>query len=492
MFRLRNNSFARRLTLMNMAVSATAVVLACVFFVVYDVDQYRRNMLSYASSQAELVGSNSVSALLFNDQAAARKTLAALSSAPNIDFAGVYKPDGQPFVTYFRAGGNAAPPLPQLSNSEIESYTFEAGELNLVQRIVFQGKPVGFTYIQMSSQALDERIRLYIGIAIAVLGFSLLAALGVSYVFQRVVSEPIVHLAEVAETVSREHQLSARAAPKRGGYEVAVLVNAFNDMLDQIQERDQALQQARESLEARVRERTAELQRKEEHLRSLSGHLLRLQDEERRRIARELHDSTGQVLAAFAMNLAIVQGEAGHLSPGGINALNECLEMVKQISRELRTMSHLLHPPLLDEAGLESALSWYVQGFAERSGIQATLEIPPQLGRLPRDLEIAIFRIVQESLTNVHRHSGSKVALVRISRDAEKIEVEVADEGRGVQATNGMEVRPGVGIQGMRERVSQMGGQFEVRSGANGTTIAATFPLAQSVYRSDSDRESNL
>ena len=178
------------------------------------------------------------------------------------------------------------------------------------------------------------------------------------------------------------------------------------------------------------------------------------------------------------MNLALLDNESSNLSPAGVKAVKECLEMVREMSRELRTMSHLLHPPLLDEAGLESALNWYVHGFAERSGIRAVLELPPKLGRLPRDLEVAIFRIVQECLTNVHRHSGSSVAQVRLQKDDHVVRVEVRDERKGVSAkADGRHVRPGVGIQGMRERVAQLGGQLDIRSDRGGTSVIATFSI---------------
>jgi signal transduction histidine kinase len=294
----------------------------------------------------------------------------------------------------------------------------------------------------------------------------------------------VVHLAEVAQTISREKRYSMRATVTGGSDEVTILVDAFNEMISEVQKRDSALREAHAELEARVQERTAQLRQSEHDLRTLSGRLIALQDEERRRIARELHDSTGQVLAAFAMNLALLRGESDKLSPNGLRAMNECLEMVKNLSRELRTMSYLLHPPLLDEAGLESALRWYIQGFAERSGIHADLDLSPSVGRLPRDMEIAVFRIVQESLTNVHRHSGSDVTTVRVARDAREVRVEVRDQGKGISGAALQKSKPGVGIQGMRERVSQLGGRFEILSDHHGTIVIATFPIPESTEAS--------
>jgi signal transduction histidine kinase len=338
---------------------------------------------------------------------------------------------------------------------------------------------------------LYDRIERYLGIAGIVLAMSLLAALLVSAVFQRAVAKPIRHLAEVAETVSREKQYSVRADATRSNDEIAVLIRAFNDMLGQIQERDSALQQARDGLETRVKERTAELQQAEDTLRNLSGRLLTLQDQERRSIARELHDSTGQVLAALSLQLAMVQMEADKLSASAAKAVDDSINMVTEMSRELRTLSYLLHPPLLDEAGLESALRWYVQGFSDRSGIRAELEFSEDFGRQPEDIETAVFRIVQESLTNVHRHSGSATAHVRLIREQDSVRVEVNDRGKGMTVeTRSKRAELGIGIQGMKERVSQLGGHFEIQSDTNGTTVIASFdcpPLQESTSRSSSE-----
>ena len=239
------------------------------------------------------------------------------------------------------------------------------------------------------------------------------------------------------------------------------------------------LTQARDELEIRVKERTAELERAEESLRTLSARLLQAQDEERRRIARELHDSAGQLLTALNMNLVPIQSDAHKLGAAAIRAVNESFQLIEQLSKELRTISHLLHPPMLDEAGLEFALQWYVEGFAERSKIEVDFELASDLGRLPRDAEIAIFRLVQESLTNIHRHAGSPTASVRIFREGEQVQVRITDQGKGMPPGlfNGKGMaKAGVGVQGMRERLRQLKGKLEIHSGPGGTTVHATLP----------------
>jgi PAS domain S-box-containing protein len=238
------------------------------------------------------------------------------------------------------------------------------------------------------------------------------------------------------------------------------------------------LTQARDELEIRVKERTADLERAEESLRTLSARLLQAQDEERRRIARELHDSAGQLLTALNMNLVPIQSDAHKLGPASVRAINESFQLIEQLSKELRTISHLLHPPMLDEAGLEFALQWYVEGFAERSKIEVDFELAPDLGRLPRDAEIAIFRLVQESLTNIHRHASSPTASVRVFREGNQVQVRITDQGKGMPAghLNGKGAKAGVGVQGMRERLRQLKGKLEIHSGPKGTTVHATLP----------------
>jgi signal transduction histidine kinase len=203
-----------------------------------------------------------------------------------------------------------------------------------------------------------------------------------------------------------------------------------------------------------------------------------LQDDERRRIARELHDTTAQNLAVLSMNLHAVQDKVFGLKPR--QAVQESLGLAERCSQEIRTLSYLLHPPLLDELGLMSALRSYTAGYTQRTGIQTELKMD-EIGRLPRDIEITLFRIVQEALTNVHRHSGSARAEIRIFRDPREVHLNVTDFGKGVPPealeliSEGASL--GVGIAGMRERARQLGGALKVASSSAGTTINVTLPL---------------
>ena len=218
----------------------------------------------------------------------------------------------------------------------------------------------------------------------------------------------------------------------------------------------------------------------EEALRKLSGRLLGIQDQERRRIARELHDSLGQYLAALKIALELL---ASSTSPDRTKSLiAECMDVVGKSIIETRTLSHLLHPPLLDEAGFASAASWFVTGFSQRSGITVSLDLPDDLPRLSEAVEIALFRVLQESLTNVHRHSHARSAEIKVEVDAEEIAMEVSDHGRGMpelilQQLRGDGTKLGVGLAGMRERIHELGGTFDVTSGASGTTVRAAVPL---------------
>jgi two-component system, NarL family, sensor kinase len=220
----------------------------------------------------------------------------------------------------------------------------------------------------------------------------------------------------------------------------------------------------------------------ETSLRQLSGRLLQLQDEERRRIARDLHDVTGQKIAVLSMSLDRVARLVDPRKTEIKETLGESCDVVRKIAEEIRTLSYLLHPPLLDESGLPSAVRWYAEGFEKRSGIHVKVEVDTGLGRLPAEAETALFRVVQESLTNVHRYSGSASAEIRVFTISGQVRLEVIDRGKGIKAGKNHASLDGaaplgVGIPGMRERLRQLGGQLEVDFGTNGTRVVAIVPM---------------
>ena len=219
----------------------------------------------------------------------------------------------------------------------------------------------------------------------------------------------------------------------------------------------------------------------------LSGLLLRAQDEERRRIARDLHDVTVQNMVAIRADLVSVRRVIQSQGTGAVETLEESLSLCNQVIKELRTVSYLLHPPFLDEAGLLPALQWFVRGFIQRSGIQIELLVLGDIGRLATDVETALFRVVQESLTNIHRHSGSTSAIIWVTKDEDTVLVRVTDEGHGFSLSTMPDnqdagLSPGVGILGMRQRLRQLGGQLDVESSSEGTTVSARITISEGGY----------
>lgn len=258
----------------------------------------------------------------------------------------------------------------------------------------------------------------------------------------------------------------------------------------------QELRQAHNELELRVQARTRELseamarlkseisvrQQAEQHLRHLSVRLMTLQDEERRRIARDLHDTAGQNLAAMKMSIALIRQSEG-AAPGLRPLIDDLNALADEALRDIRTASYLLHPPLLDEAGVASAARWFVEGFARRSGIQIECDVQDGMPRPPRMHELVLFRVLQESLTNVHRHSGATNASIRLNLDSDQFRLEISDNGRGVseeqlQQMDTSSSRAGVGISGMRERVRELGGCLEIHACNPGTSVCVSLPVA--------------
>jgi signal transduction histidine kinase len=257
-------------------------------------------------------------------------------------------------------------------------------------------------------------------------------------------------------------------------------------VLQQKEQAHDALRETKIRLEDEINERIVaerKLRASECSLRELSGRLLKMQDDERRHLGRELHDSVGQYLAVLKMRLEGLKADKSLADSAEERQFAECMRLVDQSIVEVRTMSYLLYPPMLEEMGLEMAISWYLEGFTKRSGVQAKFEMPAVVGRVHRDAELAIFRILQESLTNIHRHSESPTAQVRLSKTSGELQIEISDQGKGFPAPVLEPVKDlsgtiGVGLRGMTERVRQLGGKLEVLSTSAGTTVRAAVPCA--------------
>jgi signal transduction histidine kinase len=291
------------------------------------------------------------------------------------------------------------------------------------------------------------------------------------------VSEATSTLQEMRDTEQRLLITRARVSKHRFTVAIVVLMIAFILALVMFSVHYRLL--ARE-LDARG-QAEENLRDSEKSLRGLTGRLLQLQDEERRRFSRELHDSLGQYLAGVKMNLDMFSNSRPADGP-----LAEAMELLDQSIAETRTISHLLHPPLLDEAGFSSAAKWYLEGFAQRSGIEVKIDLPEKLGRLPKAIELGLFRVLQESLTNIHRHSGSPRPEVSLNAYPDRVVLEVRDFGKGIPArlldsfqTKGVSF--GVGLAGMRERVRELGGRLEIQAKSPGSLVSVSLPLTENV-----------
>jgi signal transduction histidine kinase len=285
-----------------------------------------------------------------------------------------------------------------------------------------------------------------------------------------------------SELITKNEQLAEareqNAATERERIIVEQKLRAANEQLDlKIQEGTAELTQANQQLHSEIQRRV----QMEEMLRKLSARILTLQDEERRRLGRELHDSAGQLLAALHINLGVI-AQRTHNDPTLAARIADSAALADQVISEIRTLSYLLHPPMLDETGLGSAVEWYARGFSERSKISVDLDIDPALPRFPTDVETAIFRIVQESLVNIHRHSGSRTAFISLRANPEGASLAIRDEGCGIPVEILKSVEEGganigVGIGGMRERARQLGGAISLRRMNPGTLVDVSLPV---------------
>jgi signal transduction histidine kinase len=320
--KLQQSPIARKLTLMNMLVSGIALLLACTAFLAYDRITYRESLVNNLSSQAQIIGSNSVSAIVFNDPQSAQTTLSALRSSPNVLYAAILTPDGQLFSGYWKhPDRHEAVFLPNMQAAEVEAHSFVGNEVLLTRRVMFNDKAVGYVLIRGSLQELSRRTLQFIRIVIAILAISLLAALLVSSVFRNAVAKPIVALAETARIVSIDKNYSLRVTADGAGGELVVLINAFNEMLGQIQNRDQALRAAHDDLEKRVEERTTQLLAANKELEAFSYTVS--------------HDLRGPIETISGVSFILSQDYSKNLDADGV-------ELVGHLQSATQRMSELI------------------------------------------------------------------------------------------------------------------------------------------------------
>ncbi len=418
-----SKSIATKLTWMNLLVSATALLLACAAFLAYDQITFRQNLIHSVSVQAQIVGSNSVSALLFNDPQSASNTLSALRNLPNIDSAGILTLDRRPFATYTRPGGDQIQSFPVLPEGQDEAYRLGSTRLVLVRSIVMDGKAVGYVYIRSDLTEIDRRLRRYGAIALVVLLLSLGAALIVSALFRRSVALPIVQLAEVAQKVSQQKNYSVRATPSGDRDEVALLVEAFNNMLAQIESRDGELKQAHSELENRVAERTRELLVANRELEAFSYSVS--------------HDLRGPVDAINGFTYVLQKEYAGKFD----NKERELVEHIKSSGRRMmqliddllnlsRVSSRAMQRESVDLSAMARSIAEELRHSEPKRDVEFVInDVDPVEGD-PRLLTIVMENLLRNSWKYTSLHPKARIEFGSKERDGKTIYY-VRDDGAG-------------------------------------------------------------
>ena len=431
-------------------VGASAAGLGGIITIVHQVATYRRIAVNELSMQAQIVGENCGAALEFDTPHNANETLASLKARADIVAAYVYRKNGSVFAVYQAKPGVLSPYPP----SELGGEHFENGQLRLYRPIIRSGETLGTVFLHSNLQPQYSQLKAGVWISVATTSVATILAIGLAMWLQGVISRPVLNLAVVASRVENDGDYSLRGR-KDGNDEIGALTDRFNHMLAAIQERDVKL-------------------------RRLSLQIMKAQDVERRRIARELHDVTGQHLVGAEIALSHLMRSDALLPEKARQQLVRARELVEQSMQEIRTQSYLLYPPLLDELGLAAAMKQYIQGVAERSELDVELEFPPDFGRFSPEIELALFRVLQESLTNIQKHSGSSSAKICFVLKPGKLAMEVHDTGKGFRLAGSLNDRGapmGVGVLSMRERIEELGGELNIQSGPNGTTVQAVLPI---------------
>jgi signal transduction histidine kinase len=406
---------------MNMLVSGAALLIACAGFIAYDAVTFRQAVVDSLSTQAKIVGSNCVSALLFDDPHSAAETLSTLRAAPNVTAAVILTPRGLPFASYGRGRKLALPPA--LVPGRTEMHRFQSGQVMLLRSIVFQGKTVGMVYIQSNLQALTARFERYLGISAIVLAASLLAAFPLSSLFRRSTSEPIANLAQIARTVSRDKNYSLRVLPPRHRDEVAVLIDAFNEMLSQIQARDAALQAAHSDLELRVRDRTAQLAAANKELEAFSYSVS--------------HDLRAPLRGIDGFSQALLEDYAPVLDANGndyLRRIRAATQRMAALIDDLLNLSRVTRTAMRCEPVDLTALAQSVAQELRNNQPDRRVEFQIAEG-LTADADPRLLRVVMENLLGnawkyTSRHDHARIEFGRCPRNGQAAYF-VRDDGAG-------------------------------------------------------------
>ena len=442
MLKFQHYSISKKLTWMNMVVSGVALMLACAAFVAYDLYTYQIGIARILSTEARIVGSNSVSALLFNDPRAAENTLSALSASPHVLYAAIYTPDRHSFAGYSRDNKKNALPLPPIAAGQSEAHWLVDGQMALVQAIIFQGKPTGFVYIRSDLQAINDRLKTYALIAVAVLLISLIAALLISRISQRVISEPVMQLAQTVRIVSHEKNYSIRAAETGNRDEVSTLIESVNEMLEQIQQRDTALLRAHHELEHRVRERTTQLATANQELDLRNREVERATRMKSKFLASMSHELRTPLNAIVGFSDLLAEQTAGELNVKQKRFVNH----IKQGSAHLLQLIN----DILDLSKIEAGqLELHCEGFQINEALPEVLStIRPLamakniqvLHKLDADLQVYADRvrfkqILYNLLSNAVKFTpkGGQISIECVE-NGDFICISVTDTGIGIRA----------------------------------------------------------
>jgi len=505
MIKARNYSITKRLTMMNILVSGAALLMACSAFVAYDVVTFRQAMVHNLSIQAQITGSNSVSALLFSDPQSAENTLSALQVAPNIVSAGIYQLDGRPFAAYWRHDRGQIPTVPTIPRGQAEFHRFENGELIVVQRIVFQGEPAGTVYIRSDLQEMNHRLKRYAGIAALVLLACLIAAHLAASLFQRAVVNPIVHLAEIARIVSRDKNYSIRANATGNRDEPGILIQAFNEMLSQIEERERALQKAHDELEQHVQERTGQLASANKELELQNREVQRATQLKSQFLASMSHELRTPLNAIIGFSDLLAENTAGTLT-------DKQGRFVGHVRNGARHLLQLIND-ILDLSKIESGLlELRCESFSVSEALPEVLSVIRPLAmaknirieQLGEDTSVYADRVrFKQVLYNLFSNAlkftpeGGAVR-VQSAINGNLVRISVTDTGVGIrpedqqvifeefrqasETTRGVKEGTGLGLAITRRLVERQGGTIGVTSDlGKGSCFSFTLPRGRVV-----------